>query len=496
MAEYSGVAAVLPQPGPPHEPPIGEGVMNMMEKIVAIKQAKQTMAQSKLDSMMKMAQAGFPVNEKEWAKVVKASGIPISTKPEDMMADIAVDRQAKKGTMPTSEVSEGAGIAGVAASSKKIADQQQQPQPLDKNATPEQKHEFFLNTIAKQARQRMAATAATDQQKAENELRVENLKAAAMGTGAGADEAMGKLISLGLGHFDINYATWAKMTDEQKARAANIAAGGESDAAKAERGTRIAESLLTSGRMNDPTKAYQIGNVLAAGGEVSGELKAAIKPYSFQDLAHESELANNLVQLGVPTDMIGKTLHAATVGGLENALPKGLKPLAIEGMKLQQQQVAIEQSKMGLDYARYVQETSRLNRLDDMAKANALKEDDRATVDMFKAALEAKKAGTPFPEDMMNGLKQKVAGLAGMDVDEVDHWYGTTYNYVPHLSDTGKSVVDRAAGEPMKTTTPSIIESIKTAGKKAGIGVLKDMLKVQEHYEGKPKQNTDDGGTI
>ena len=486
LPEYSGVAAVVPR-GQPVEEPAGAQVMGLMEKILAVKAAQQQMAGVKLQSMMDMVKQGFPVDPKQATKLIKQAGLPISTKPEDMMVDVAVDRQTKQGQ---NAFTGGAGVAGVAASSKKVADDTQKQGQLPKDATPEQKKEFFLNTIAKMSRQKMNMQAMTDQQKAENELHIEQLKSQAMN---GDEGAVGKLIVMGVGHFDLNYATWAKMTPEQQHSAAAIAAGAETEAQTAERATRIGDSLLTSGRLNDPTKAYQLGKIYASGGAVPTELQASIKPFSFDDLAKESELANNLVQLGLPANQVGSALHAATVGGLENALPKTIKPIALEGLKLQQQQVGLEQKRVDIEVQRYKQETARLQKLDDMEKNKQLSEENKQTLDMFRAAVESKKAGYEFPKDVMKGLTAKIADMAGMDTEAVDHWYGTTYSFVPRLTPEGGKVVDKAAGEPLKAPSGTTLDSVKRAAKKAGVGIMKDLYDYEQRIDN-PKGNPQDRG--
>lgn len=463
MPEYSGIAGVVPR-AQPTEPPIGDSFMQLMQNIVALKSAKQQAAGKKLDTLMSMVGQGFPVDDKAFAKTLKAAGLGdvISTKPDDMAAAVATKQMQKQVASP-----DGVARAQMKASGNpdQLPGGGQKGQPMQ----PEQMRLSWVNQMAKRAREVMNLKAQSEEAKAQNTLLIENLRTRALN---GDEEAAGRLIGANEWKFDISAKNWENMSPEQRKKSAAVAAGAESDSDKAKRGSLIGESLITSGRLTDPGMAYKAGQVLVEGGELPPEIKKAMKPFTFSELADQAKLANSLIEMGLPPNMVGKTLSAATAGGLENAIPTGLKPVVLQQLQLQKQQVGLEGARLGIEEKKFEAETLRMSKLDEMAKTQALKEEDKETLDMFRAALDAKKAGSPFPDGVMKGLYVKVAGIAGMDASEVSHWYnffgGTELEFTPHLSDQGKSVVDRAIGQtpaPIKTPTPSSVSTISRAAK-------------------------------
>src|SRR6185312_11983762 len=148
---------------------------------------------------------------------------------------------------------------------------------------------------------------------------------------------------------NVEYQKWASMSDQQRAGALDIAAGHESEADLQARTTKIAESLTSSGKFTDPGDAFQAAKVYATGGMLPPALQAKMKQHTFSELNESAGMAANLIQLGVPADRVGSVTRAAMAGGLENALPKGLKPIALQGLQ-------IEREKLGLEQLRYQRE--------------------------------------------------------------------------------------------------------------------------------------------
>jgi len=306
----------------------------------------------------------------------------------------------------------------------------------------------------------------TEQQKAENELHIEDLKAKGL---AGDHEAQGTMMRMGELKVDVDLVKWMDMPVKDKAGMFSLLAGNESPAERAQRATRISESLLSNGFVLNLKDAFRAGKILAEGGDLPSDIK--VKSAGFTELANQSILAQRLIELGVPANKIGQVLKAAGAGGLENAFPQGAKPLAIRAAEL-------DEKKVELEKLRYEKELEIAKRMAAAESRKGITDAQKAQLEEFKSYVEiAKAAGGKLPEDIKKGIIDKAAGALGMEATEVKDFFnfitgGTHYEYKPKVTDESKQAIDELTDEPAEegddTTeeeTPS--EKVdRTVGKK------------------------------
>jgi hypothetical protein len=456
VPEFSGVAATFG--AAPVQTDNGAALLNMAEKFLAVKQAKQQQAMAQVESAVKLANMGFPVDDKAFAKFVKQAKLPIDLNPDSLSAQVKVAKgQVKSPTQTDEQPPAAKGGAPLATSTPQI-------QPLGGN-NPKEKAQSWIKQISDRAVKLANMNAQTDEAKAQNALKVETLKTQALG---GDEQAAGKLIAMNQWEkaFSLDYAQWTSMSPEQKAKTLNIQAGMESDADKLKRGERIGESLLTSGKYTDPSDAMQVGNILASGGTVPPALQAKQKPFTFGELSEQADMMGKLVQLGVPANKVGQVAHAAAMGGLENALPTGLKPIALQSLQL-------EQTRTEIEVARYQKEVEIAKRAGAAEARKELTAEAQADLNSFKALVELKKAGGQISDDLLKGAQIKAAKALNMNVEETKTLWnyltgGTSLKFTPALTPEGKSTVDRLSGKGNKTPEPSMFQKTVDAltGKK------------------------------
>jgi hypothetical protein len=460
MPEFSGVAAVLPQAGLPHEPPAGEQLMGFMERMINIKNAQKVQATQSLQAAIAMAQQGFPIDPKAFDKLVKKSGLPLPTKLEDQVAGLAGQKatngQPSPGQPAVQPASVGAQPGGQPSTATAQVGQAQQGQ--DQQPKPKS-----MGEIVQQMGQRAAAlankTAANAAEVADNEAKVNALVKQVAAGGEEGDKAYGTLVRMNKFRFDVNAENWFKATPEQRSKMINIAAGAATDAQIKEWGIKLGDSLISSGKFADPGDAYTAGKQLAETGSISPEVKAKMRPNSIAELADQAKLGDSLIQMGVPLNKLGSTMRKAEAGGLLNALPPNLKPIALEGLKLEKEKVGIEATVAGADWKRA--EAAMIK-----AEAEATTKDKKDSLDNFKALVDIKKAGGNVPSDLMKAAQADLGNKFNMDVTLVKtFWDRVTFSdpsgiqMTPRLTESGKDTVHKfAGGDNAKPDKPSILQ--------------------------------------
>jgi hypothetical protein len=194
----------------------------------------------------------------------------------------------------------------------------------------------------------------------------------------------------------------------------------------------------------------QAGQILAAGGELPASLKSKMKPFSFSELADQSRLMGQLIELGVPPDKVGRTAQSAAVGGLENALPKGLKPVVL-------QQLELDKERLGLEELRYAKEIEIAAKATAAEQRKGMNDADKATLEEFKSLVELKKAGGAIPDSIIKGAQAKAGKVLNLEPKETNTLFhfltgGTKTEYVPHVSEEGQATVDKFSGKSDRKT--------------------------------------------
>jgi hypothetical protein len=449
LSEYSGVAAVVPR-GQPVEPPIGEGIMNMAEKILAIRSAQKQQAMVQLEGVHRMAkEIGFMMDPKKYAQLVKKTGLPISMKDEDVASAIVANKLAGADT----STRQGASEFGQKAQQAGAQAQQQVS-----NLKPEEKMGMWVNQMAAQARRMINLKAMTDEQKGKFEADVTALKSKVLEGGPEGDKAAGKLITLGELKFDMSAATWYNSDEKGRGKILSIAQGAETDAQKAGRGDVIGASLMPY--FDNKADALNAGHIMAEGGALPADLQGRMKKYSFTDLVDQAKIAGNLIDMGIPSSQIKHMSEVASKAGLLNALPAGMKSV---GMK----QLEIEQARLGIEKERYQKEVEIAQRATLAEMRKEITAEQRANLDTFKGLVELKKAGGSIDADLLKGAEIKAADALNMDTQEVNTLFnfltgGTYLKFTPRLEEggPGAAAVKKFGTKPGKTNLPSIIERI------------------------------------
>jgi hypothetical protein len=454
-----------------------DSVLDFVGRFLNVKQHQKDQAKAELQGAMSLSSAGFPVDPKVFSKLVKKSGLPIATDEETLKAfhSSTAEMKEKQAGGGSQQPQGGGASAGAPPSmqapdgapqyAKEVAEAHNKIASTGKPLEAGEEMGLYMNVLAGRARQMMNTRAMTDQQKAENELHVEDLRTKGL---LGDNEARGSLMRMGEIKVDTDFEKWTAMSGAQKKGMFDIIAGNESRAELAQRSTKISEGLLSSGKITNLNDAYRAGRILAEGGQLPPEIK--VKSASFDELAHQSVLAGRLVELGVPPDKIAQTMKIAGAAGLENALPTGLKPVALQALQLDEKKVKLEE-------LRYQKELEIAKRMAAAEGRKGVTDAQKAQLEEFKSYVEiAKAAGGKLPEDIKKGIIDKAAGALGMEATEVKDFFnfvtgGTHFEYKPKVTDESKQAIDELTDEPSEggddteEETPS--EKVdKTVGKK------------------------------
>lgn len=444
----------------------GAGALqHLAQTLVGIKDARQKQATDQLERMMKAAEAGFPIDPKAIEKTAKRAGLPIASH-EDMkgMIDPKLNGSDKGGGGSTP----GGGTTGGGS-----------PQSNPNAAVVQGKQgvharrEAALNAWIGQA-------LALSRARGDNALKQEQLKGQMLDLKAqaaqGDKEAVGKLMAAGEIPFNINQVQWQGATDEQRRAMIDMAAGHESDAEFKKRATGISESLIASGKITDPSQAFKAGEILAKGGQLTGDTAAAVNKYTFSELADQAKLANELVQLGVPPDKIAGVTRAAAAGGIQNALPTALNPIVLQELNAQKAHYkameAAEQSKLTLEQRRLLLEVRNAQTTAKKLDLAEQREDAKESVEFFKSLVDIRKAGGKIPDAVMKQAINNLADKAGLDVSETKSFWdyltgGTSYEFTPRAD---KAAAGAAAGGK-QAEPPSTMSKIGSVVGKIAKGV-------------------------
>jgi hypothetical protein len=438
-----------------------QNVMDLIGRFINIKQHKQSEAVNQLGGMMKMAEAGFVPDEKAFAKYMKQAGLnlPVPKSLDDMKALYGAMKSEKEGTAFGQEGKKGGGQPQGQQQGQPQA--QGMPQGMEQNKftqglmdaqqklssgkplSPAEHSQMYLNGIAARAVQLMNTNAATEQQKADNMLTVQNLHARSL---SGDDKATGTLMRHGAVPFNFDFERWTQLDEGQRSRMLNTWAGFESDAQRLDRSSNIAQSLISSGRLKNVKDAYRAADALSRGQEVPADIQ--MRPQSYKEMTESAILGSELRDMGVPGDQLQSVMRAAEAGGLENALPGNL------GKTLNERKLELEQQRMGIEELRYQKEVEIAARMTDAERRKAAA---GAKNEQYERAKElvmmAKQNKIKISEDIVKGQEKVIANYLGMDPVEVHHWYkADETRYVPRaLSQEGQSAVDQFVGEEDKS---------------------------------------------
>lgn len=427
---------------------------SMIERLTQMKAAKQAAAGEKFGRMMDaMEKWGLPLDEGALRKTAKEAGMPLA-KEQDLAAYGKV-RNAKM------EGGTGKGIPGVDPNHDGGAQGPRTNLPggaqaipktdtsamstIKEAMNPEQQKKTMFGQLVQQVQAIGSSRIKDAVQLAQFKEQVDVLKNKYMQTGS--MEAIGKLAALGEIKPDLAYEQWSKMSEKQRQDTLDMMAGHESDKDKAARGERVGEALFTSGKFTDPALAYKAGDAIAHGGDIPAELRAQMKPFTFKEISDQGAMVDSLIKLGVkPTD-VGQVARNAQMVGLENALPKGITPIALQELALQKKQVDIEATRADTENKRLGVEDKRYQA--ELAKVVIAeqKEEHKQTVDDMKSIIDMKKAGVKIPQEIWDAKVRSFADATGLDVKEVPSFIkrltgglvgGDNTEFTPRAGDVSK----------------------------------------------------------
>lgn len=461
-----------------------ENIMDFVSRFVHIKQHHQEQALSELQGLYSLDKAGFPISDKAYSKLVKKSGLPLETDTEKLKSWLSSQQTKTGGTQAQAQggqqPQQGGGGQGSPAYMQKVVDAANKVKTTGKALDPSELMGLQMHALAGRARQTQEklqnTQAMTTQQKAENELEVENLHQRGL---AGDEQARGQLMRMGDIKIDMDFEKWNAMNPQQHSGMMDRMAGNESAAERIQRATNIGESLITSGRFSDPQDSMQAGRILAEGGELPAALRSRMKLYTFSELSDQAILAGRLTEIGVPGDKLGSVMKAATAGGLENALPTGMKPLALRTMEM-------EGGRMEIEALRYAKEVEIAKRAAAAEARKGMSDEAKSQLEEFKSLVELKKSGGKVPDDIIKGAQAKAAKALGLEPSDTKTLWnfltgGTKTEYKPTVSKEGQSVIDELSGAPERSKEP------EPSGGKGFKGFVKGLTK---------KKEEDDDGTI
>lgn len=246
---------------------------------------------------------------------------------------------------------------------------------------------------------------------------------------------------------------------EQQSQFLDFLQGSTSATELAKNSTDILKSLMTD-YPDAPVEDLRKASIAAASGNEI-PLDVQNKLSSVQSIAKSTDAFYKLAT-NFPLDVARRASIAVGAGiPIAQAVPKGASSLAEQTMRIKQEELGvqiqtknIEAAKYGLEAEKYKQETAKL------AAAEADKQAEQDVKDL-EAMVVAKKAGVKIDPETLTRMEAKVAARAGMTLQEVHHWYGTsTLELVPNLSEQDKELVSRAAGgKAPQQVTPDEVKS-------------------------------------
>jgi len=284
----------------------------------------------------------------------------------------------------------------------------------------------------------------------ENQLKLQNTLSTLHNEALnGNAEALGKLMAHNDIPFNLQAQAWQKGTPEQRQKMMDVARGAETDAQVAARKDAIYGQLMSDGRFKDPSMGMKAAEIIAKGGELPTEVRNSMVPNTMTDLVKESQLGNQLIEMGVPADQVGTIAANAQKVGLANALPTGMKPLATR-------QVEAAEMRTGVEVARFKAEEMHYQAMAAAMDAKMKEEGAKADLEMFKSLAEVKKLSpSAVSDDMIKAAQTRAMRAMGWTETETKGFWNTitgglipTMNrgFRPQMTPSGQSTIDKSIG--------------------------------------------------
>jgi len=438
----SGVGANLGfMPGPDYSP-IEKGIA----QIVAAHDQKKQNAAQEFDRLMKAVDMGLPVDPKQIEGTLKKSGIKLM-QPDEMKAHLQA-RQSGAADNLLKPQTGAIGATGVAAGAKPNGGTAQTPTGAVAGAKQNQKQaqQSLLSGLV-QHRLDMAKMKGETE---ENQLKLQNTLSTLHNEALnGNAEALGKLMAHNDIPFNLQAQAWQKGTPEQRQKMMDVARGAETDAQVAARKDAIYGQLMSDGRFKDPSMGMKAAEIIAKGGELPTEVRNSMVPNTMTDLVKESQLGNQLIEMGVPADQVGTIAANAQKVGLANALPTGMKPLATR-------QVEAAEMRTGVEVVRFKAEEMHYQAMAAAMDAKMKEEGAKADLEMFKSLAEVKKLSpSAVSDDMIKAAQTRAMRAMGWTETETKGFWNTitgglipTMNrgFRPQMTPSGQSTIDKSIG--------------------------------------------------
>ena len=465
----SGVGANLGfMPGPDYSP-IEKGIA----QIVAAHDQKKQNAAQEFDRLMKAVDMGLPVDPKQIEGTLKKSGIKLM-QPDEMKAHL----QAKQSGAADNLLKPigATGATGVAAGAKPNGGTQGQT-PTGAVAGAKQTQKQAQQSLLSGLVQHRLEVAKMKGETEENQLKLQNTLTDLHNKALNGDtEALGKLMAHNDIPFNLESQAWQRGTPEQRQKMMDVARGAETDVQVAARKDAIYGQLMADGRFKDPSMGMKAAEIISKGGELPTEVRNSMVPNTMTDLVKESQLGNQLIEMGVPANQVGTIAANAQKVGLANALPTGMKPLATR-------QVEAAETRTKVDVARFKAEEAHYTAMAAAMDAKLKEEGAKADLEMFKSLAEVKKLSpSAVTDDMIKAAQTKAMRAMGWTETETKGFWNTitgglipTTNrgFRPQMTPSGQSTIDSAIGGSSTSdkSAQNTVGAIGTAIKKTGSGI-------------------------
>jgi hypothetical protein len=474
-------------------PPAAQGVqspndaagpgLKFAQDLLALHQARQNSAMSEMDKNLKAAEAGFPVDSMHIAKLAKKAGIHIDTSPEAISAFISektgntkAGHPQQPGRDPTAGGNTLQPPPGTGQPSPGQQGQQGQPgqqQQMSKKDAQKAIATHWADTAIQAAQKRGDDAAKLGQLHAQvTQLKLDVVN----GTPEQQRIASGKLMALNEIPFSIQQAEWNDADPQHRQAMIDVASGHESDAEFKNRSTQIMNTMLASGRYRDPGAAQIAADAIAKGMPVPAEALAKQQPFTMTELTQQAAQVNDLVQAGVPPESLQRTMQAAAVGGLANALPTGMNPPMLQQLNVQKEQLKVEQQRAATEGRQVNIEAQRAQAEQTRAEADAARVDVAAKLEENKeffsnfqaiVAMEKARKGS-VPTEVMDSYVAQLAERSGLDVTESRSWLN--YLTLGHMGGMSMTMTPKPASGVVQKMTGSTPNAPDGSKNQQGVG--------------------------
>lgn len=470
----SGVGANLGFiPGPDYSP-IEKGIA----QIVAAHDQKKQNAAQEFDRLMKAVDMGLPVDPKQIEGTLKKSGIKLM-QPDEMKAHLQAKQSGAADNLlkPQTGATGATGVAAGAVPNGGTQGTQQTPVGAVGGAKQNQKQaqQSLLAGLVQHRLQMAKMKGETEENQLKLQASLSDLHNKALN---GDTEALGKLMAHNDIPFNLQSQAWQKGTPEQKQKMMDVARGAETDAQKASRKDAIYGQLMSDGKFKDPAMGMKAAEIIANGGELPTEVRNSMVPNTMTDLVKESQLGNQLIEMGVPPEQVGTIAANAQKVGLANALPTGMKPLATR-------QIEMGEKRNQIEVARFKAEEMHYQAMAAGMDAKMKLEEKQGDLALFKSMAEMKKAGMSIPDDMVSAAQTKAMRALGWTETETKGFWNyitggliptTNRGFRPQMTPSGQSKIDSSIGstgtsdQAAQGTIGAIGKAIKDAKPPAKLG--------------------------